>query len=363
MDDSDAVIRVETGGGAYDVTVGTGLIDQPECFPADVLGAEVFVVTNETVGPLYADRLTAALGSRRITLMTLPDGEEHKTLESFARIIDAMVAARMHRDATVIGLGGGVIGDMAGFAAASYQRGVAVVQVPTTLLAQVDAAVGGKTGVNHPGGKNLIGAFHQPRAVIADVAVLDTLPEREYRAGLAEVVKYGAGLDADFFSWIEANAQALLQRDAEALRVAVCRSCEAKAAVVQQDEREAGRRALLNLGHTFGHAIEVATGYGSWLHGEAVAAGMVLAGRLSGRLGLLPADDAARLENLLSVFGLPVAPPPISADRLLDLMRMDKKVLSGRLRLILMKGLGDSFVEADCPEGEVRAVLHAAAAG
>jgi 3-dehydroquinate synthase len=324
MDDSDAVIRVETGGGAYDVTVGTGLIDQPECFPADVLGAEVFVVTNETVGPLYADRLTAALGSRRITLMTLPDGEEHKTLESFARIIDAMV---------------------------------------TTLLAQVDAAVGGKTGVNHPGGKNLIGAFHQPRAVIADVAVLDTLPEREYRAGLAEVVKYGAGLDADFFSWIEANAQALLQRDAEALRVAVCRSCEAKAAVVQQDEREAGRRALLNLGHTFGHAIEVATGYGSWLHGEAVAAGMVLAGRLSGRLGLLPADDAARLENLLSVFGLPVAPPPISADRLLDLMRMDKKVLSGRLRLILMKGLGDSFVEADCPEGEVRAVLHAAAAG
>lgn len=363
MDDAEAVIHVETRGGAYDVIVGAGLIDRPKWFPEDTIGADVFVVTNETVGPLYADRLTAALGPRRITTLVLPDGEEHKNLDSFSRIIDAMVEARMHRDATVIGLGGGVIGDMAGFAAACYQRGVAVVQVPTSLLAQVDAAVGGKTGVNHPGGKNLIGAFHQPRAVIADVTVLDTLPEREYRAGLAEVVKYGAGLDAGFFSWIEANARALTQRDAKALQFAVRRCCEAKAEVVQQDERETGRRALLNLGHTFGHAIEAATGYGSWLHGEAVGAGMVLAGRLSVRLGLLPSADAARLESLLSDFGLPVAPPPISADILLDLMRMDKKVLSGRLRLILMKELGDSFVVADCPEEEVRTVLHAATAG
>ena len=269
----------------------------------------------------------------------------------------------MHRDATVVALGGGVVGDLAGFAAACYQRGIDVVQVPTTLLAQVDASVGGKTAVNHPAGKNLVGAFHQPRAVVADVGTLGTLPDREYRAGLAEVVKYGVGLDRSFFGWLEANADALAARDADALIDAVCACCEAKARVVEQDEKESGRRALLNLGHTFGHAFETATGYGTWLHGEAVSAGMVMASSLSVRVGLLAAEEADRVERLLTRFGLPVAPPPASPGHLLELMGMDKKVLSGRIRLILLKSIGDAFVTDECGDRDILAVLEGDAPG
>ncbi|HSN70451.1 MAG TPA: 3-dehydroquinate synthase, partial [Steroidobacteraceae bacterium] len=275
-------------------------------------------------------------------------------------VIDALVAQRMNRDCAVVALGGGVIGDIAGFAAACYQRGVDYVQVPTTLLAQVDSSVGGKTGVNHPGGKNLIGAFHQPRAVVADIATLDTLDPREYAAGLAEVVKYGAIADTAFFAWLEASAEALEARDPTALTTTIRRCCEIKARIVSLDERETGVRALLNLGHTFGHAIETASGYGQWLHGEAVAAGMVLAAKLSARLGWLDAASVERLQHLLARFGLPVEPPRIGARRAFELMGMDKKVSGGRLRLVLLEGIGTARVTAEYPEPELLATLEQA---
>jgi 3-dehydroquinate synthase len=334
-------------------------MDRRECFPPDVVGTDVLIVTNETVAPLYQDRLLLALGERRVETCMLPDGEEFKTLESFSRVIDVLVTARFHRDATVVALGGGVIGDIAGFSAACYQRGVPVVQVPTTLLAQVDASVGGKTGVNHPGGKNLIGAFHQPRLVVADVATLETLPSREYLAGMAEVVKYGAGLDEEFFLWLEQNAEALLRRDPGSLVEAVARCCECKARIVEQDEKEAGRRALLNLGHTFGHAFEAATGYREWLHGEAVSAGMAAAARLSARLGHLPAADAGRIVRLLKQLGLPTDPPDRPVSEIIELMAMDKKVLSGRIRFVLLRSVGDSFVTDAVARGDVESVLKA----
>ena len=356
-------VTVDLGERGYDVVVGSGILGEANILDAAIGGHDVLVVTNQTVGPLYLDRLVAALGDRRVVAESLPDGEEHKTLASFERILNALAGARMHRDATVVALGGGVVGDLAGFAAACYQRGVDVVQVPTTLLAQVDAAVGGKTAVNHPAGKNLIGAFHQPRAVVADVDTLNTLADREYRAGLAEVVKYGVGLDRRFFDWLEANAAALAERDPDALVEAVCNCCEAKARVVEQDEKESGRRALLNLGHTFGHAFETATGYGAWLHGEAVAAGIVMASRLSERLGLIAGRDADRIEELLSRFSLPVAPPDVPPARLLSLMGMDKKVLSGRLRLVLLKSIGHAFVTDECADEDIIATLEGAAAG
>jgi 3-dehydroquinate synthase len=272
-------------------------------------------------------------------------------------VFDALVEGRMNRDACVVALGGGVVGDMAGFAAACYQRGVDYVQVPTTLLAQVDSSVGGKTGVNHPGGKNLIGAFHQPRAVIADTDALATLPPRELRAGLAEVIKYGLIADAGFLAWIEANLEALLRLDGAALAQAIRRSCEIKAEIVAEDEREHGRRALLNLGHTFGHAIETATGYGEWLHGEAVGAGMLMAADLSCRLGWLESTDVERVRTLLARAGLPTAAPPIGAHRALELMGMDKKVLAGRIRLVLMRSVGDGVVAGDYPADALRATL------
>lgn len=356
-------VRVDLVDRGYDVVVGQGTLDDPDIFDAAIRGRDVLVVTNETVGPLYLERLLASLGRRRVATLALPDGEKHKTIASFERILNTLADERMHRDATVLALGGGVIGDLAGFAAACYQRGIDVVQVPTTLLAQVDAAVGGKTAVNHPAGKNLIGAFHQPRAVIADVGTLRTLVDREYRAGLAEVAKYGIGLDSGFFDWLETNAERLADRDPDALVHAVCVCCETKARVVEQDEKESGRRALLNLGHTFGHAIETATGYGAWLHGEAVSAGTVMAARLSVRKGLIAAADADRIESLLTRFGLPVAPPEVPPERLLSLMGMDKKVLSGRLRLILLRSIGDAFVTDGCDDGEILATLEGAAAG
>ena len=334
-------------GSAYPILIGAGLLGDPAVLGGAIGARDVLVVTNETVGPLYLERARAGLAGKRVQSLELPDGEAHKTLGTAARIFDAMVDARFNRDACIAALGGGVVGDTAGFAAACYQRGVDFVQLPTTLLAQVDASVGGKTGVNHPAGKNLIGAFHQPVAVIADTATLATLPQRELRSGLAEVVKHALIADAVLLDWLDAHLDALLARDPDALTHAVRRSCEIKAHIVAADERERGRRAELNFGHTFGHAIETATGYGDWLHGEAVSVGMALAATLSQRQGWLAAADVRRVRELLHRAGLPVAAPGIGAARALALMGMDKKVLGGRIRLVLLRGLGQAAVTAD----------------
>jgi 3-dehydroquinate synthase len=291
--------------------------------------------------------------------VTLPDGESHKSLGTVARVLDVLVANRFARDCTVLALGGGVVGDMAGFAAACYQRGVAYVQVPTTLLAQVDSSVGGKTGVNHPGGKNLIGAFHQPSAVIADTKTLETLPPRELRAGLAEVIKYGLMIDEALFSWLEQNMEKLLANDAAALTHIIRRSCEIKASIVGRDEREQGDRALLNLGHTFGHALESATGYTKWLHGEAVGAGLLMAATMSHEAGLIPADSVERLRKLLVRAGLPTEEREVRAATALEHMRIDKKVKSGRIRLVLLRSVGASFVTADYPDAALHRTLEA----
>ena len=352
-------LRIELGERSYPILVGAGLLDDPGLLGESVAARDVLVVTNTTVGPLYLARLERSLAGKRVASVVLPDGERHKTLETLGQVFDALVARRMNRDACVAALGGGVVGDMAGFAAACYQRGVDYVQVPTTLLAQVDSSVGGKTGVNHPGGKNLIGAFHQPRAVVADTNTLATLPPRELRAGLAEVIKYGLIADAGFLDWIEAHLDALLRLDGAALARAIRRSCEIKAAIVAEDEREHGRRALLNLGHTFGHAIETATGYDEWLHGEAVGAGLLMAADLSWRLGWLAEADLARIRHLLERAGLPVATPPIGAGRALQLMGMDKKVLAGRIRLVLMRRVGEGVVVGDYPAAALEATLSA----
>jgi 3-dehydroquinate synthase len=351
------VLRIELGERGYPIVIGAGLLDDGSLLQQHVAARDVLVVTNTTVGPLYAARLVAGLAGKRVRTIELPDGENFKTLEVVGRVFDAMVDSRLNRDACVVALGGGVVGDMAGFAAACYQRGVDFVQVPTTLLAQVDSSVGGKTGVNHPGGKNLIGAFHQPRAVLADLATLRTLPPREFRAGLAEVIKYGLVDDPAFLAWIEGSLDALLALEPAALAHAVRRCCEIKARIVAADEREHGQRALLNLGHTFGHAIETAAGYGEWLHGEAVATGMLLAADMSRRLGWLDAAAVARVRALLQRAGLPVVAPPIGAARALELMGMDKKVLAGRIRLVLLRGLGHGGVTGDYPADALQATL------
>ncbi len=354
-------LTVELGERSYPIHIGTGLIGRADLLRPRLRGTQAMVVTNEVVGPLYLERLLPALEGLEVETVVLPDGEATKTLETVAGIIDRLMAARFARDCALVALGGGVVGDITGFAAAIYQRGVDFVQVPTTLLAQVDSSVGGKTGVNHPAGKNMIGAFHQPRAVIADVATLDTLPDRELRAGLAEVVKYGLIRDRAFFEWLEGRMEALLAREPDALAEAVERSCRNKAEVVAADEREAGQRALLNLGHTFGHAIETGLGYGTWLHGEAVAAGMCLAARLSERMGWLAPEARARIEALLARAGLPTAPPPeLSPARLRELMAVDKKVQRGRLRLVLLRAIGEAVVTADFDEAALSAVLEAA---
>jgi 3-dehydroquinate synthase len=352
-------VRIDLGPRSYPIMIGTGLLEQPSVLADAVTARDVLVVTNVTVGPLYLERITRGLAGKRVASVALPDGERYKTLATLEPVFDALVAQRLNRDACVVALGGGVVGDMAGFAAACYQRGVDYVQVPTTLLAQVDSSVGGKTGVNHPGGKNLIGAFHQPRAVVTDLATLQTLPAREFRAGLAEVVKYGLVDDAQFLAWIEANAAALLALDAAALAHAVRRSCEIKARIVAGDEREHGQRALLNLGHTFGHAIENAVGYGEWLHGEAVAVGMLLAADMSQRMGWIGAPEVARVRGLLQAFGLPVQAPAIGAERAMALMGMDKKVLAGRMRLVLLKRLGEGAVSGDFPAEALQTTLRA----
>ncbi|AMN48276.1 3-dehydroquinate synthase [Steroidobacter denitrificans] len=352
-------VDIDLGVRSYPILIGPDLIDDESLLARHVQARNLLIVSNTTVAPLYLQRLQHSLGERRVGSVILPDGEQHKTLESMALIIDALIEQRLNRDAAVLALGGGVIGDMAGFAAACYQRGIDYVQVPTTLLAQVDSSVGGKTGVNHPQAKNMIGAFHQPRCVIADTRVLRSLAEREYRAGIAEIIKYGMIHDAALLDWLEQSAEALLAREDEAIMYAVRRSCEIKAAVVAIDEREQGLRAILNLGHTFGHAIETATGYGRWLHGEAVAAGMVIAADMSRRLGWLHEADCERLIRLLRRFGLPVDAPHIGAQRARDLMGLDKKVLDGRIRLVLLPQLGQAQVVSDYTSEALDASLRA----
>jgi 3-dehydroquinate synthase len=348
---------VELGERSYPILIGPGLLDDAAVLDAHVPRGTVLLVSNTTVASLYAAAIKRGLKDRTIVEAILPDGESYKTLTTLSRIFDVAVTNRLARDSTVVALGGGVVGDMAGFAAACYQRGVDFVQVPTTLLAQVDSSVGGKTGVNHPGGKNLIGAFHQPIAVIADTNTLTTLPPRELRAGLAEVIKYGLIHDAAFFDWLEVNVDRLLAGNAEALTHAIRRSCEIKAQIVGKDERERGDRALLNLGHTFGHAIESATGYSSWLHGEAVGTGMLMAAAMSHECGYLSDADVARLRALLHRVGLPIAAPDVSPQAALEHMKIDKKVKAGRMRFVLLKRIGAAFVTPDYPPEALQATL------
>jgi len=352
-------LTVELAERSYPILIGAGLLQDSALLGQHVPGRDLLLVSDTTVGPLYARALEQSLSDRRLVQAVLPDGESHKTLATVSRLLDVLVANRFGRDATIVALGGGVVGDTAGFAAACYQRGVAYVQVPTTLLAQVDSSVGGKTGVNHPGGKNLIGAFHQPVAVVADTATLATLPEREHRAGLAEIIKYGLIRDAEFFAWLEASMDRLLAREPGALAQAIRRSCEIKAEIVGRDEREQGERALLNLGHTFGHAIEAATGYSSWLHGEAVGAGLAMAAAMSRARGTLQAEQVERVRVLLERTGLPTAAREVRAASALEHMRIDKKVKAGRIRLVLLRGIGDAYVTGDYPDADLRTTLEA----
>ena len=351
-------IEVDLGSRSYPIFIGAGAMRLKDALDQVIPARDVLIVTNTIVGPLYAAGLTAALAPRRCLEVSLPDGETHKTLANVSRLLDVLITNRFARDSCVVALGGGIVGDMAGFAAACYQRGIAFVQVPTTLLAQVDSSVGGKTGVNHPGGKNLIGAFHQPAAVFADTDALRTLPDRELRAGLAEVIKYGLIVDREFFDWLEANATRLLARDTDALTHAIRRSCEIKAEIVARDEREQGDRALLNLGHTFGHAIESATNYSTWLHGEAVGAGMLLAADMSQRLGWMSGADVERIERMLKAFGLRTDVRELAAGTLAEKMKIDKKVAAGRIRLVLLKAIGKSVVTGDYDDDALRETLR-----
>jgi 3-dehydroquinate synthase len=351
-------LTVDVGHTRYPITIGPGLLGRRDLLDAQIPGQALLIVSNATIAPLYAARLRAGLGARRVVECVLPDGELHKTLQTAARVFDALVEHRFNRDATIVALGGGVVGDIAGFAAACYQRGIAFAQVPTTLLAQVDSSVGGKTGVNHPGGKNLIGAFHQPCAVLADTETLATLPDRELRAGLAEVIKYGCTSDPDLFAWLEAQVPQILARDPAALIHAIARSCQIKADIVAQDEREQDIRAILNFGHTFGHAIEAATAFSQYLHGEAVALGMLMATDLSRRLGAASLSDLERLRSLLTLAGLPTEAPRIGHERAAQLMHMDKKVLAGTVRLVLLERLGRAKVTGDYARDALDSVLR-----
>ena len=354
-------ISVALGSRSYPIHIGASLIARSELYAAH-LGPSAAVITNPVVAPLYLAPVRTALerAGARVTDIVVEDGERAKGWETLDRVFDALLAARLGRDATIVALGGGVVGDLAGFAAAVYQRGVRFIQVPTTLLAQVDSAVGGKTAINHARGKNMIGAFHQPHAVISDVATLASLPDRELRSGLAEVIKHGAALDASFFAWLEQHIDRLRARQHDALVYAVRRSCELKAAIVAEDERETGRRALLNLGHTFGHAIEAATGYGPWLHGEAVAAGMAMAAELSARAGSLPRADAERITGLLSRAGLPIRPPQLARERWRELIAIDKKSAAGRVRFVLLDAVGRAALRGDVDERLVDETIAAA---
>lgn len=357
-------LNVELAERSYPIRIGAGLIKDAALILPYLKTRRVAVVTNDVVGPLYLARFTAGLRAEGLTVteIVLPDGEAHKDWPTLNLIFDELLAQRCDRGTTLIALGGGVVGDMVGFAAATYQRGVAFIQVPTTLLSQVDSSVGGKTAINHPLGKNMIGAFYQPRLVIADTTVLDTLPDRELRAGLAEIIKYGLIRDLPFLEWLEARLDRLLARDAEALAEAVERSCRNKAEVVTADETEQGERATLNLGHTFGHAIETGLGYGEWLHGEAVAAGTLMAADLSRRLGWLSDEDVKRIRVIHERAGLPVRGPALGADRYMELMSHDKKVSDGTLRLVLLKSVGKAVISAEATPAQIRATIDACCA-
>ncbi|MDR0736059.1 MAG: 3-dehydroquinate synthase [Zoogloeaceae bacterium] len=353
-------VDVALGERAYSIHIGRGLLSDPAYLPARLSGQPVAVVSNETVAPLYLQTVHESLlaaGAKPFAVI-LPDGEAHKNWQTLNRIFDALLKQHCERGSTLVALGGGVIGDMGGFAAACYQRGMNFIQMPTTLLAQVDASVGGKTAINHPLGKNMIGAFHQPSLVLVDIDTLATLPQREFSAGMAEVIKYGLIRDADFLHWLEANMSRLMARDEIPLAEAIYRACRHKAEIVAADERERGGRALLNLGHTFGHAIETGLGYGVWLHGEAVAAGTLMAARLSTLLGWLSTADVARIERLFAAAVLPVRAPALGAERYLQLMRHDKKIQDGRLRLILMKSLGEAVVSETASEAQIAEAIR-----
>jgi 3-dehydroquinate synthase len=351
-------VRIALGERSYDIAIGAGLLDEPTAWDGLPPAASALIVSNTTVAPLYAQRLRASLAGRyrNVFEVVLPDGEEHKDWPTLNLVFDALLAKGCDRKTVLFALGGGVVGDMAGFAAASYMRGVPFVQVPTTLLAQVDSSVGGKTAINHPLGKNMIGAFYQPARVVCDLATLATLPARELSAGLAEVIKYGPIADTAFLDWIEARLDALLRRDPAALAYAVRRSCEIKAGVVGQDERESGLRAILNFGHTFGHAIEAGLGYGQWLHGEAVGCGMVMAMQLSRALGLVDAAFVQRMTALIARAGLPIVGPDLGAERYLQLMRVDKKAEAGEIRFVVVEAPGRAGVRG-APDDVVRRVL------
>jgi 3-dehydroquinate synthase len=341
-------LKVDLGERSYPIHIGQGLLRQPALLTEPIRGRQVMVVTNDTVAPLYLDGVKALFDGFDLASVILPDGEQYKTLETLNSVFTALLEHRFNRQCTLVAVGGGVIGDITGFAAACYQRGVAFLQVPTTLLAQVDSSVGGKTGVNHPLGKNMIGAFHQPGCVVIDTDTLDTLEQRQLGAGLAEVIKYGLIHDAGFFTWLEENIDRLTARDKPSLAHAIERSCAIKAEIVAADERESGRRALLNLGHTFGHAIETGTGYGNWLHGEAIAAGTVMAADLSARHGWLPGTDVGRIEQLLQRAGLPTRPPQEMVEaQFRELMAVDKKSMDGGLRLVLLKEIGTAVVTGE----------------
>ncbi|MDD3326846.1 MAG: 3-dehydroquinate synthase [Zoogloea sp.] len=354
-------LSVALDARSYPIHIGAGLLADPGLILPYLKTKRVAVITNTVVGPLYLASFVAALRERglRVTEIVLPDGEAHKDWATLNLIFDGLLGDRCDRSTTLIALGGGVVGDMVGFAAASYQRGVPFIQVPTTLLSQVDSSVGGKTAINHPLGKNMIGAFYQPRLVLADISTLSTLPDRELKAGLAEVIKYGLIRDLPFLEWIEANLDRLLARDGDALAEAVERSCRNKAEVVAADETEQGERATLNLGHTFGHAIETGLGYGEWLHGEAVAAGAVMAAELSRRLGWLSDADVARVRHIHERAGLPVTGAALGADRYLELMAHDKKVSDGTLRLVLLKAIGRAVITSEASTADIRAAIEA----
>lgn len=344
---------VDLGERAYPIFIGEGLIDQADLVRPYVKGNQVLIVTNTTVAPLYLERTKQAFADYEVQTVILPDGEAYKNLEVLNQIFDVAIEHHFDRKSTFVALGGGVVGDMTGFAAAAYQRGVPFIQMPTTLLAQVDSSVGGKTGVNHPKGKNMIGAFHQPECVVIDTQTLNTLEDRQLSAGLAEVIKYGLIRDEPFFEWLENKIPQLLARDPTLLAEAIERSCHNKAEVVAADEKEAGQRALLNLGHTFGHAIEAGMGYGKWLHGEGVSAGTMQAAYLSQLMGLLTTEKVSRIGRLFTQAHLPIYPPPLEempVERYLELMASDKKVQAGTIRLILLKTIGEAFITGDYPE-------------
>lgn len=352
-------LNVALGDRSYPIHIGHELLGKTELILPHLKRKQVAIVTNTTVAPLYLEAISSPLKAAGIDVIPiiLPDGEAYKNSETLNLIYDALLQNRCERTTTLIALGGGVIGDLTGYAAATYLRGVPFIQVPTTLLSQVDSSVGGKTGINHPLGKNMIGAFYQPQVVLADIATLNTLPKKELAAGMAEVIKYGLIRDRDFFDWIERNIEKLNTLDAAAMSYAVYRSCQNKAEVVAADEREAGERALLNLGHTFGHAIENAMGYGVWLHGEAVAAGTMLAADLSARLGWLKTDEIERIRKLFVAAKLPVEAPALGVERYLDLMGMDKKVVDGKIRLVLQQGIGKSVLTSDYDSAALRQTL------